>query len=176
MMIIVLFLGAHSAAGIDAHPEHPGLLGGAGRHAVLQGPWAGPSRSSRSFRSFPSRLSPRVHHCCCSPGCPGCPGLSGCLLALLALIVRVTFFTVYTIRLVLFYLIATRIVAPNNKRTCIYIIVLHTTLTGHASDIYSHISSACFPALPHKFPYLGHSYYDQEQITNLRNTSYARCH
>ena len=169
----MLLLAAPSAAVGRAQPVDPHIGAGTGRKAVLQGPWAG---SCRFFRSVPSRLSPRVHHCCCSPGCPGCPGLSGCLLALLALIVRVTFFTVYTIRLVLFYLIATRIVAPNNKRTCIYIIVLHTTLTGHASDIYSHISSACFPALPHKFPYLGHSYYDQEQITNLRNTSYARCH
>ena len=83
-MNVLLFLGAHSAAGIDAHPEHPGLVGGAGRHAVLQGPWAGSSRSSRSFRSFPSRLSPRVvHHCCCSD----CGGL----LALNALIVLLTF-------------------------------------------------------------------------------------
>ena len=60
---------------------------------------------------------------------------------------------------------------------CIYIIiVLHTTLTGHASEIYSHISSQGFSALPYKFPYWGHSYYDQEQITNLRNMSDARCY
>ena len=60
---------------------------------------------------------------------------------------------------------------------CIYIIiVLHTTLTCHASEIYSHISSHGFSALPHKFPSLCHINPRKEQITNMRNTSDARCY
>ena len=60
---------------------------------------------------------------------------------------------------------------------CIYIIiVLHTTLTGHASEIYSHISSQRFSSIPHKFPYFCHINPRKEQITNLRNMSDARCY
>ena len=98
----MLLLAAPSAAVGRAQPVDPHIGAGAGRKAVLQGPRAGPSRSSRSFRSFPSRLSPRVHHCCCFMRPPG-PGLSGCLLALLALIVA----------------LLALIVAANNKRAFI---------------------------------------------------------
>ena len=56
IIIVVLLLAAPPAAARHAHLEHA-HLGGAGRHAVLQGPRArpsGPSRPSGSFRNSTS--------------------------------------------------------------------------------------------------------------------------